>query len=155
MTFRVNLSLFHKATGNNNPAHASKMNKSNTLRNTWDSACFVEEDEGMDWWDRWTAEDEAHALWAAEADADAYEVSLARSFTASDAVREAEEESQARIEELVAEWNSAMAMREAEEAAEPEAEVDGVMEDSEEWLWADEGKWLQAQAKMVLEMVLE
>ena len=109
----------------------------------------------MDWWDRWTAEDEAHALWAAEADADAYEVSLARSFTASDAVREAEEESQARIEELVAEWNSAMAMREAEEAAEPEAEVDGVMEDTEEWLWADEGKWLQAQAKMVLEMVLE
>lgn len=117
------------------------MNKSNTLRNTWDSACFVEEDEGMDWWDRWTAEDEAHALWAAEADAYS--------------MREAEEESQARIEELVAEWNSAMAMREAEEAAEPEAEVDGVMEDSEEWLWADEGKWLQAQAKMVLEMVLE
>ena len=133
--------MFHKATGNNNPAHASKMNKSNTLRNTWDSACFVEEDEGMDWWDRWTAEDEAYAFWAAEADAYS--------------MREAEEESQARIEELVAEWNSAMAMREAEEAAEPEAEVDGVMEDSEEWLWADEGKWLQAQAKMVLEMVLE
>jgi hypothetical protein len=127
------------------------MNK--TLRNTWDSACFVEEEDSVDWWDRWTAEDEAYALWAAEADAYAYEVSLARSFTASDAMREAEEESQARIEELVAEWNSAMAMREAEEAA--VAEADEVMEDTEEWLWADEGKWLEAQAKALLEMELE
>ena len=126
------------------------MNKSNTLSNIWDSACFVEEDEGMDWWDsepsvrhgstswsdRWTAEDEAYALWAAEADAYA--------------MREAEEESLARIEELVAEWNSAMAMREEEPEEEPEAEAE-----AEEWLWADEGKWLEAQAKALLEMVME
>ena len=114
----------------------------------------------MDWWDRWTAEDEAHALWVAEADG--CEATLARSFTASDAMREAEaeEESQARIEELVAEWNSAMAMREAEEAAEPEAEAETEADmemgaEAEEWLWADEGKWLQAQAKALLEIVLE
>ena len=119
------------------------MSKSKTLSNIWDSACFVEEDDSVDWWDRWTAEDEAYALWAAEADADAYEVSLA--------VREAEEEeeeSQARIEELVAEWNRAMAMREPEAVAEPEQMTDDV----EEWLWADEGKWLEAQAKVLLEM---
>jgi hypothetical protein len=117
------------------------MNKSNTLSNIWDSACFVEEDGGMDWWDRWTVEDEAHALWVAECDADAYEVNAMREA-------EAEEESQARIEELVAEWNSAMAMREEEPEAEAEPEA-------EEWLWADEGKWLQAQAKALMEMVLE
>jgi len=117
-----------------------------TLSNIWDWACFVsEEDEGMDWWDRWTAEDEAYALWAAEADA--YEVSLARSETASHAMREQEEESQARIEELVAEWNSAMAMREPEAEAEEED-----MNDTEEWLWADEGKWLEAQAKALMEI---
>ena len=140
MSFRVILSLFHKATGNNNPAHARKMNKSKTLSNIWDSACFVgEEDEGMDWWDRWTAEDEAHALWVAEADG--CEATLARSFTASDAYE-------------------VNAMREAEEAAEPEAEAETEADmemgaEAEEWLWADEGKWLQAQAKALLEIVLE
>jgi hypothetical protein len=108
-----------------------------TLSNIWDSACFVsEEDEGMDWWDRWSAEDEAYAFWAAEADGHAMHEA------------EEEEESQARIEELVAEWNRAMAMREPEAEAEPEQMTDDV----EEWLWADEGKWLEAQAKVLLEM---
>ena len=105
-----------------------------TVSGIWDPYCFVEE-EGMDWWDRWTAEDEANALWVAEADA----------YTMRE--QEEEAESEARIAELIAEWNSAMAKREAEVEVEVEMGAE-----AEEWLWAEEGKWLQAQAKAVLEL---